>query len=261
MRMIEEVYPDPRTSEEPHNQRETNMGCGSSRITVVEPVKTSNLNGNETDTLQFDVAQGGSRGDSAISKMTIDSGVSLDAAEAAGLPGTVPRLLPQLQAQTPGHSEERPESSEILEQLLAQGIIPAQPKHGESGQSYNIMMDDTGKARSRPPARLESLKTRKEQEITKKEDIEMKMRLVEERRKEREEDLKRRLRIKSARPRSSAPVNSEGKLDPEELLHSEQLPVPIRTKHGESEDHALTDSPELENDSTFQQNGDTDEGF
>lgn len=44
-------------------------------------------------------------------------------------------------------------------------------------------MDDTGKARSRPPARLESLKTQKEQEVTWKEDIEMKMSQVEKRRK------------------------------------------------------------------------------
>ncbi|XP_067268510.1 stathmin domain-containing protein 1 [Chanodichthys erythropterus] len=230
------------------------MGCGSSKITVVEPLKPSSLNGNE-----FVVAQGGSRGDSAVSKMTTDSGVSLDAREPAVLPGSVPRLLPPLRAQSPGlaqRSEERPESSEILEQLLIQGIIPAQPKQGGSGEAYNIMMDGAEKPRSRPPARLESLKTRKEQEVTSKEDIEMKMRQVEERRKEREEDLKRRMRIKSARPRP-APVTAE--LDPTELLHSEPLPVPTRTKPlqtpmiGESEDQRLTASPELENDSTFQQ--------
>ncbi|XP_016403656.1 stathmin domain-containing protein 1-like isoform X1 [Sinocyclocheilus rhinocerous] len=246
------------------------MGCGSSKITVVEPVKPSSLNGNETETLEFVVAQGGSRGDSAVSKMTTDSGVSLDAAEPSVLPGSVPRVLPPLQAQSPGlaqQTEERPESGEILEQLLVQGIIPAQPRQGGSGEAYNIMMDDVGKPRRRPPARLESLKLCKEQEVTRKEDIEMKMRQVEERRKEKEEDLKHRLRIKSARPRVAAPVTAEGELDLTELLHSEQLPVPTRTKqlqtpiNGESEDQRLTDSPELENDSTFQQTEDTDEGF
>ncbi|XP_073677553.1 stathmin domain-containing protein 1 [Garra rufa] len=245
------------------------MGCGSSKITVVEPVKPSIQNGNETETLEF-LAQGGSRGDSAVSKMTTDSGVSLDVAEPTVLPGSVPRMLPPLQAQSPGlaqQSAERPESSEILEQLLVQGIIPAQPKQGGSGEAYNIMMDDDGKPKKRPPARLESLKTRKEQEVTKKEDIEMKMRQVEERRKEKEEDLKRRLRIKSARPRAAAPVTADGELDPMELLHSEQLPVPTRTKqlqtpiNGEPEDQRLNDSPELENDSTFQQTEVTDEGF
>uniref|UniRef100_A0A8C1RUN1 Stathmin domain containing 1 n=1 Tax=Cyprinus carpio TaxID=7962 RepID=A0A8C1RUN1_CYPCA len=250
------------------------MGCGSSKITVVEPVKPSNLNGNEptaqAETLEFVVAQGGFRGDSAVSKMTTDSGVSLDAAEPSVLPGSVPRMLPPLQAQSPGlaqQSEERPESSEILEQLLVQGIIPAQPRQGGSGEAYNIMMDEAEKPRRRPPARLESLKIRKEQEVTRKEDIEMKMRQVEERRKEKEEDLKHRLRIKSARPRVAAPVTAEGELDPTELLRSEQLPVPTRTKqlqmpiNGESENQRLTDSPELENDSTFKQIEDTDEGF
>ncbi|XP_016297407.1 stathmin domain-containing protein 1 isoform X2 [Sinocyclocheilus anshuiensis] len=243
------------------------MGCGSSKITVVEPVKPRGLNGNETETLEFVVAQGGSRGDSAVSKMTTDSGVSLPAV----LPGSVPRMLPPLQAQSPGlaqQSEERPESSEILEQLLVQGIIPAQPRQGGSGEAYNIMMDDAEKPKRRPPARLESLKIHKEQEVTRKEDIEMKMRQVEERRKK-EEDLKRRLRIKSARPSFAAPVTADGELDPLELLHSEQLPVPTRTKqlqsmepvNGESEDQRLNDSPELENDSTFQQTEDTDEGF
>ncbi|XP_051949492.1 stathmin domain-containing protein 1-like [Xyrauchen texanus] len=214
------------------------MGCGSSKITVVEPVKP--FNGNEAETMGF-VAQEGSRGDSAISKITTDSGVSLDARELTVLPGTVPRLLPPLQAQSPGRaqqSQDRPESSEILEQLHIQGIIPAQQIQGCSGESYNIMMDDTGKPRSRPPARLESLKTRKEQEVTRKEDIEMKMKQVEERKKEREEDLKHRLRTKSARPRA---VSAEQDLNPEELLHSKQLPVPTRTKelqtqiNGESE--------------------------
>ncbi|XP_067282384.1 stathmin domain-containing protein 1 [Pseudorasbora parva] len=238
------------------------MGCGSSGITVVEPVKPNSLNGNE-----FAVAQGGPRGDSAVSKMTTDSGVSLDARESAVLPGAVPRILPPLRAQSPRlaqGSEERVESSEILEQLLIQGIIPAQPKQAGSGEAYSIMMDGAEKPRSRPPARLESLKTRKEQEVPKKEDIEMKMRQVEERRKEREEDLKRRMRIKSARPRAAPPPTAE--LDPAELLHSEQLPVPTRTKpqtavSGASEDQRPPASPELENDSTFQQVDDAEELF
>ncbi|KAK7125180.1 hypothetical protein R3I94_019274 [Phoxinus phoxinus] len=228
------------------------MGCGSSKITVVEPVKPSSLNGNE-----FAVAQGGSRGESAVSKMTTDSGVSLDAGEPAALPGSVPGLLPPLRAQSPGlaqRSEDRPESSAILEQLLIQGIIPAQPKLGGRGEAYNITMDEAGKPRSKPPARLESLKTLKEQEVTRKEDIEMKMRQVEERRKEREEDLKRRMRIKSARPRAAAHVTSD--LDP-----TEPLPVPARTEHPESADPRPPASPELENDSSFQQLDGTDQVF
>lgn len=62
-------------------------------------------------------------------------------------------------------------------------------------------------------------------------------------------------------------MTADGELDPMELLHSEQLPVPTRTKQlqtpiiGEPEDQRLNDSPELENDSTFQQTEDTAEGF
>lgn len=235
---------------------------------MVEPVKP--CNGNETEIRDFAVTLGGCRGDSAVSKTTTDSGVGLDAGEPTALPGSVPRMLPPLRAQSPAlaqKSHERPESSAILEELLTQGIIPAQPRQGTSGEAYNILMDDVEKPKSRPPARLESLKTRKEQEVMRKEDIEMKMSQVEKRRKEREEDLKLRLRTKSARPRVSASVSAEER-NPLEPLHSEQLPVPTKTKElqtpmdRESEDQRLADSPEVENDSTFQQIEDTDDfGF
>lgn len=46
-----------------------------------------------------------------------------------------------------------------------------------------MQLADEEVPRKRPPRRLESLKIRKEQEVTKKEDIDEKMRKVEERRK------------------------------------------------------------------------------
>ncbi|XP_055076252.2 stathmin domain-containing protein 1 [Misgurnus anguillicaudatus] len=265
MRQCLKTFHTSDSSELKHRAILFNMGCGSSKITVVEPVKP--CSGNEINTVEFAV---GSRGDSAVSKMTTDSGVGLDTADPTHLPGSVPRLLPPLRAQSPGlaqQRQERPESSAILEQLLYQGIIPAQPRQGTSGEAYNILMDDGEKPRSRPPARLESLKIRKEQEVTRKEDIEMKMSQVEKRKKEREEDLKHRLRSKSARPRVSAPVNAE-EHNPLEPLYSEQLPVPTKTKElqtptdADSEDQRLADSPEVENDSTFQTVASTDDfGF
>ncbi|KAA0710319.1 hypothetical protein E1301_Tti018806 [Triplophysa tibetana] len=240
------------------------MGCGSSKITVVEPVKP--CSGNENEIHDFSVALGGPRGDSAVSKTTTDSGVGFDAGEPTALPGSVPRLLPPLRAQSPAlaqQSHERPKSSTILEELLTQGIIPAQPRQGTSGEAYNILMDVVEKPRSRPPARLESLKTQKEQAVTGKEDIEIKMSQVEKRRKEREEDLKLRLRAKSARPRVF--LEEQNHLEP---VHSEQLSVPYRIKElktpmdKKSEDQRLADSPEVENDSTFQQIESTDDfGF
>lgn len=49
---------------------------------------------------------------------------------------------------------------------------------------FGIMqLADAGGPRKRPPPRLESLKIRKEQEVTRKEDVDEKMRQVEERRK------------------------------------------------------------------------------
>ncbi|XP_036422522.1 stathmin domain-containing protein 1 [Colossoma macropomum] len=225
------------------------MGCGSSKTTVVEPVKPDSLDPNEVV-----AARGGARGDSAVSKQTTDSGLGLEAGETIGLPGAVPRILPPLRAQSPRPVQEsqRPESSAILEELLSQGIIPAQPKVAGSGEAYNITLDDAGRPRRRPPPRLESLKIRKEQEVTRKEDIEEKMRQVEERRKVREDELRTRLRAKSARPRAAAPVGAE--------VDAEAPPLPSTNKDphtgsssGDSVDRRLTYSPELENDSTFQQ--------
>lgn len=46
-----------------------------------------------------------------------------------------------------------------------------------------MQLADAEGPRKRPPPRLESLKIRKEQEVTRKEDIDEKMRQVEERRK------------------------------------------------------------------------------
>lgn len=46
-----------------------------------------------------------------------------------------------------------------------------------------MQLADAERPTKRPPPRLESLKIRKEQELTRKEDIDEKMRQVEERRK------------------------------------------------------------------------------
>lgn len=116
----------------------------------------------------------GCRGDSAVSKLTTDSGVVLDTGEVPTLLGAVPRKLSPLagkrsvcvcggvcvrecvylvlvrdlfvcvshSAHIPGlaqESGERPRSSEILEQLLSQGII-AQPRERASSEAYNIMV-------------------------------------------------------------------------------------------------------------------------
>ncbi|TSK31347.1 Stathmin domain-containing protein 1 [Bagarius yarrelli] len=189
------------------------MGCGSSRITVVEPAKS----GGPDTTTEIEPLHGSPRGDSAISKNTTDSGVGLETGDASVPPRTVSRILLPLRAQSPGLNQEsqRPESSVILEQLLSQGIIPAQNRVAASGEAYNIMLAEGEVPKKRPPPRLESLKIRKEQEVTRKEDLDEKMRQVEERRKIREEELRNRLRVKSARPRGAALANFEKEMEPE----------------------------------------------
>ncbi|XP_026156353.1 stathmin domain-containing protein 1 [Mastacembelus armatus] len=187
------------------------MGCSSSTNTAVQPLTPGEASGDEDDKgTKLDGC-----GDSAVSKGTTDSGVVMENKEIPPLPGTVPRKLPPLSSQcvretSPGllqqesTAQERQKSSEILEELLNQGIIPVgQTRERRSGQgeAFNIMLNDMEVIRRRPPARLESLKAKKAQTLPSREDIEEKIRLAEERRKLKEDELKMRLRTKSARVR------------------------------------------------------------
>ncbi|XP_010902326.2 stathmin domain-containing protein 1 [Esox lucius] len=184
------------------------MGCGGSRITAVKPVRSGELNG-EDDT----GSKQGCRGESAVSKFTTDSGVVLEAEEFPALPGTLARVLPSLAAHRSCLCQEveRPKSSEILEQLLSQGLITTVPRERLSGEAYNILIDGTETPKRRLPPRLESLKGKRNESIT-KDDIEERMRHAEGRRKLREEELKVRLRTKSARVRNpvAATTTREG---------------------------------------------------
>ncbi|AWP21664.1 putative stathmin domain-containing protein 1 [Scophthalmus maximus] len=200
------------------------MGCGGSTNTAVQPLTREQLDGDEDET----GSKLGSRGDSAVSKGTTDSGVGMENKEIPVLPGAVPRKLPPLTSECAGESvadrfthngllqqdstvQERQKSSEILEELLNQGIIPVGQTRGGSsgaGEAYSIMLDDRDVVRRRPPARLESLRAKKEQSLPSREEIEEKIRLAEERRKLREDELKMRLRTKSAHVRVRKPISS-----------------------------------------------------
>ncbi|CAB1350755.1 unnamed protein product [Coregonus sp. 'balchen'] len=268
------------------------MGCGSSRITVVEPVRSSELHGVADDT----VSKQGCRGDSAVSKFTTDSGVVLDTGEVPTLLGAAPRKLPPLAAHSPGltqESGERPRSSEILEQLLSQGIIIAQPRERASGEAYNIMIDDTEKPSRGPPPHLESLKGRRDQSVTSKEDMEERMRQAEEGRKLNEEELNLSLRTKSAGVRGPEAASTTGEGDVVthvEVLHAPDAPETPPSPRGIQQDppqtqgggdggnggvresrgegvrsglsgQLLSASLEMENDSTFQQTEQAEELF
>ncbi|XP_044026713.1 stathmin domain-containing protein 1 isoform X2 [Siniperca chuatsi] len=217
------------------------MGCGKSTNTAVQPLRPEeDETGSKLD----------GRGDSAVSKGTTDSGVVMENREMPVLPGAVPRKLPPLTCvreseadrisqdgllQRDSTVQERPKSSDILEELLNQGIIPVgqtRERGSGTGEAYSIMLDDRKGVRRRPPARLESLKAKKEQSLPSREEIEEKIRLAEGRRKIREDELKTRLRTKSARVRGPAPTSSteedeDAALTPVEPLHHPLNPDPL----------------------------------
>ncbi|XP_041665578.1 stathmin domain-containing protein 1 [Cheilinus undulatus] len=217
------------------------MGCGSSSNTVVHPLTPEEVKRDEDETgSKLD-----GRGDSAVSKGTADSGVVMDNRETSDLPGTVPRKLPPvtrvIESETDGIKQdgllqeesavqERQNSSEILEELLLQGIIPAgqsRERSSGAGEAFSIMLSDSEGVMRRPPARLESLRAKKAQNLPSREEIDEKMRLADERRRLKEEKLKTRLRYKSARVRGPAPVSSMGmdaELTPVETLQSPLIP-------------------------------------
>ncbi|KAJ8397314.1 hypothetical protein AAFF_G00441480 [Aldrovandia affinis] len=195
-----------------------NMGCGSSASAVVRP---AGLKGHEQDSCAAGKSGAFSRGESAVSKQTNDSGLGQDATEG---PVPLPAKLSPLPVPSPalgpalGPAQERQPSSDIMEQLLNQGIISATPKVGGAGEAYSLMMD---RPLQRPPARLESLKTSTDKPVTSKEDIEDKMKRVEERRMVKEAELRQRLR--SARLRGTARPQEE---EEEDEGASDQEPTP-----------------------------------
>ncbi|XP_047461482.1 stathmin domain-containing protein 1 isoform X2 [Mugil cephalus] len=212
------------------------MGCGNSTNTAaVQPLTPEELNGDEDEM----GSKLGGRGDSAVSKGTADSGVVMENREIPALPGAVPTQLPPLTSgssvrqdllQRDGTALNRPQSSQILEELLSEGIISvgqSGEKSSGAGEAYSIMLDGGEDVKRRPPARLESLKAKKAESLYSREEIEEKIRLAEERRKLKEDELKTRLRSKSARVRAAAPTSSteEDEDSPVTLVEPLQIPV------------------------------------
>ncbi|TDH04106.1 hypothetical protein EPR50_G00148950 [Perca flavescens] len=214
------------------------MGCGNS--TAVQPLRPAEFKGDKDET----GSKVDGRGDSAMSKGTTDSGVVMEKRDIHVLPGAVPRKLPPITSEWVRESDadritqdgllqqestlqERPRSSDILEELLNQGIIlvgQTRQRGSGAGEAYSIMLDDGEGVRRRPPARLKSLNGKKVESLPSKEEIEEKIRLAEERRKLREDELRMRLRTKTARVRGPAPTSStedeDAALGPVEPLQS-----------------------------------------
>uniref|UniRef100_A0A8D2ADR4 Stathmin domain containing 1 n=1 Tax=Sus scrofa TaxID=9823 RepID=A0A8D2ADR4_PIG len=127
------------------------------------------------------------------------------------LPGTVPESSPSpnqrngrinsdlvisglMHKPQPLENQERQTSSDILEELIVQGIIQSHSKVFRNGESYDVMVNATEKPLKKPPARLKKLKVKKEVKDFTMKDVEAKMQAAEERRKTKEEEIRKRLR-------------------------------------------------------------------
>ncbi|XP_037699141.1 stathmin domain-containing protein 1 [Choloepus didactylus] len=138
-------------------------------------------------------------------------------AQMGSLPGTIPesspspgeqngRLNPDLVTNglisKPHHLENQQwqKSSDILEELIVQGIIQSHSKVFRNGESYDVMVNTTEKPLRKPPARLKKLKITKEVKDLTMKDIEEKMQAAEGRRKTKEEEIRKRLRSERLLP-------------------------------------------------------------
>ncbi|KAM6177344.1 stathmin domain-containing protein 1 [Erethizon dorsatum] len=132
------------------------------------------------------------------------------------LPGTIPESSPSpsnrnkkvnsdpvtnglINKLQPLENRERQKSSDILEELIVQGIIQSHSKVYRNGESYDVMVDTTEKPLRKPPARLKKLKIKKNVKDFTVKDIEEKMQAAEECRKSKEEEIRKR-------PRSERPL-------------------------------------------------------
>ncbi|XP_006165586.1 stathmin domain-containing protein 1 [Tupaia chinensis] len=143
------------------------------------------------------------------------------------LPGTIPESSPSSSEQIrrapaglmtngliskpqPLGNRERQKSSDILEELIVQGIIQSHSKVFRNGESYDVMVNTTEKPLRKPPARLKKLKIRKEVKNFTMKDIEGKMQAAEERRKMKEEEIRKRLRNDRLLPLASHSAELRG---------------------------------------------------
>ncbi|XP_076999441.1 stathmin domain-containing protein 1 [Tamandua tetradactyla] len=142
-------------------------------------------------------------------------------AQLGSLPGSIPESSPSLRGRNgrlnpedlvtngliskPQHLEnrERQKSSDILEELIVQGIIQSHSKVFRNGEAYDVMVNTIEKPLRKPPARLKKLKIKKAVSDLTRKDIEEKMQAAEDRRKTKEEEIRKRLRSDRLLPPAS----------------------------------------------------------
>ncbi|XP_030616271.1 stathmin domain-containing protein 1 [Delphinapterus leucas] len=148
--------------------------------------------------------------ETTLPKDNVGSPGSLDKqAQLGSLPGTIPESSPfpsernrrinsdlvisgLIHKPQPLENREQQKSSDILEELIVQGIIQSHSKVFRNGESYDVTLTMTEKLLRKPPARLKKLKKEIKDFLMK--DIEEKMQAVEECRKTKEEEIRKRLR-------------------------------------------------------------------
>ncbi|XP_011740922.1 stathmin domain-containing protein 1 isoform X2 [Macaca nemestrina] len=149
--------------------------------------------------------------EAALTKNTVDTAEGLEQVQMGSLPGTISENSPSpsernrrgnsdlvtnglINKPQPLDSRERQKSSDILEELIVQGIIQSHSKVFRNGESYDVTLTTTEKPLRKPPARLKKLTIRKQVKDFTMKDIKEKMEAAEERRKTKEEEIRKRLR-------------------------------------------------------------------
>ncbi|VFV43076.1 Hypothetical predicted protein [Lynx pardinus] len=108
-------------------------------------------------------------------------------------------------------TRERQKSSDILEELIGQGIIQSHSKVLRNGESYDVMANVTEWPLRKPPARLKKLQLKKEAKAFTTNDLEEKVRAVEMHKKTKEEEIRKRLRS----DRLLSPANHSDAAEPD----------------------------------------------
>ncbi|KAM7099997.1 stathmin domain-containing protein 1 [Molossus nigricans] len=207
------------------------MGCGPSQPAEDQRFVPAPRKGWD-EGFKADVGEAHSRedrrpqGEATLRKDTAGSPEEVDKqGRWESLPGTIPESSPSpsgrnrrihfdlatsglIHKPQPLESRERQKSSDILEELIFQGIIQSRSKVSRNGESYDVM-ESTPEKLLRPPARLKKLKLEKEGNALTLEDVEETTRAAAERRKTKEE-LRNRLRSDGLSP----PANHSDAADP-----------------------------------------------
>ncbi|XP_037376636.1 stathmin domain-containing protein 1 [Talpa occidentalis] len=166
--------------------------------------------------------------EAALSRDIVGSPEGLGKQDQLGsLPGTIPESSPcsserngkvnsdlvtngLIHKSQPLETRERQKSSDILEELIIQGIIQSHSKVFRNGESYDVMVNPTDTPLRKPPTRLKKLKLKKEVKAFTMKDIDEKLQAAEERRKTKEEEIRKRLRSDRLLP----PAHHSGSAEP-----------------------------------------------